>query len=307
MIFDHPELDEGVLLNALMENVADSIYFKDRACRLLRVSRKMVRDLGYEDEAAIIGKTDKELFGEDFGQKTMIDDLGVMESGNPIIGLVESRPLADGRMNWTSTTKFPLSDPDGKVVGLIGITREINDLKRVEADLQYMATHDLLTSLPNRFLFYESMEQAIRRAKRKSGQFAVLYIDLDGFKAVNDRYGHDMGDRVLKQIAARLTVSVREVDTVARMGGDEFTLILEEIQSEDDAMMVAQKIVKRLSASFEFLPDRGGVTASAGVCLYPGHGASTATLLRAADHAMYQAKNTGNTSHLFNLPKIPTG
>ena len=303
---DIPGFDDGILLNALMESVADSIYFKDRQCRILRASQKMVQDLGYADEAAILGKTDKELFGEDFGQKTMIDDLAIMESGNPIIGLVESRTLEDGTVNWTSTTKLPIYNSGGELIGLLGITREINELKQVEQDLQYLATHDILTSLPNRFLLQDVMSRTIHRVKRSKGQFAVLYVDLDGFKQVNDRYGHDAGDKVLKQIATRMTSSVRETDMVARMGGDEFAIILEEIKKTEDAMAVAQKLVEQIAKGFEFLPDRGGVTASIGVCVYPEHGKSLPTLLRAADHAMYQAKSSGNACALFEFPSGPT-
>jgi PAS domain S-box-containing protein len=119
-------LDELLLFNALMENITDSIYFKDRQCRLLRVSRKMAMSLGYAEPAEIIGKTDSTLFGEEFGQKTMIDDIQVMETGKPIIGLVEGRALPNGEVNWTSTTKLPIYDEGGNVIGLLGITREIN-------------------------------------------------------------------------------------------------------------------------------------------------------------------------------------
>ena len=207
MTDDSWQADESLLLNALMDNVADSIYFKDRRCRLQWASLKMAKDLGYDDPSEIVGKTDKELFGEEFGKKTMVDDLGVMETGQPIIGLVESRTLPNGEINWTSTTKFPIHDKSGAVIGLLGITREINELKRTEQDLHYLATHDILTSLPNRYLLFDRMENTILRARRNDTLFAVLYVDLDGFKMINDRFGHDTGDRVLKQAAALLAAA----------------------------------------------------------------------------------------------------
>lgn len=299
------ELDESDLLNALMENIADSIYFKDRRCRLVRVSRKMVLDLGYADSAEIVGKTDLELFGEKFGQKTMIDDLQVMKTCQPIIGLVESRILPDGKTNWTSTTKLPIRDKSGAVIGLLGITREINELKRAEQDLFYLATHDLLTSLPNRYLFFDRMGQTILSARRNQTVFAVLYIDLDDFKKINDCYGHDIGDLVLKQVAERLTVNVRVSDTVARMGGDEFTIILNGIKKRQDAMLVAQKIRAKLEIGFDFFPNQVKVTASIGISLYPTHGTDAALLLKAADHAMYQAKKKNNACRFFTTPKLP--
>ena len=203
MVEDFEGMDDSLILKALMENMADSIYFKDRDCRLLWVNRKLVTSLGLDDSQEIIGKTDVELFGEEFGRKTMIDDIQVMKTGQPMVGVVEFRYLPDGGVNWTSTSKLPIRDENNEVIGLLGITREINELKHAELELQFLATHDALTTLPNRYLVLDRMEQTIRRCKRNNGKFAVLYIDLDGFKGINDRFGHDAGDQVLKQIAAR--------------------------------------------------------------------------------------------------------
>src|SRR5664279_3751888 len=117
------DLSDEFLLHALMESTADSIYFKDRECRLLRVSRKMAKDLGFADPADMVGKTDIDLFGETFGQGTRLDDIAIMDMDRPIIGMIESRPMENGRTNWTLTTKLPLHDEAGGVVGLVGITR----------------------------------------------------------------------------------------------------------------------------------------------------------------------------------------
>ncbi|MDO8969578.1 MAG: PAS domain-containing protein, partial [Saprospiraceae bacterium] len=152
--------DEWVL-NALMENTGDSIYIKDRQCRLWRVSRKMAASLGFDDPADIYGKTDVELFGEEFGKKTIFDDLQIMETGQPKMAMVESYINKHGETNWTSTTKLPLLNEAGEVVGLLGITREINELKNSEIGFQWLATHDSLTSLANRFLLTDRIEQAI--------------------------------------------------------------------------------------------------------------------------------------------------
>ena len=210
-----------------MDNTPDSIYIKDRDCRLLRVSRSMARRLGYIDPAEVIGKTDIDLFGEAFGQRTFLEDRRIMDSGEPLVGLVESRPLGDAHVNWTLTTKLPLRDATGATVGLIGITREINEIKRTELDLQHLATHDTLTGLPNRYLMMDRLSQVLAHSKRAGTSFAVLFLDIDDFKAINDDHGHDFGDLVLQTMARRLVTIVRASDTVARIGGDEFVIILE--------------------------------------------------------------------------------
>src|SRR5512141_2553825 len=138
-------LDEAFLFRAFIESTPDSVYVKDRGARLRRVSRAMASNLGFAGPEALVGKSDIDLFGPDFGRRTFIEDLRVMESNEAVSGLVESRQLADGGINWTLTSKLPLHDEEGRVVGLLGVTREINELKQAELNLQYLATHDSLT------------------------------------------------------------------------------------------------------------------------------------------------------------------
>ncbi len=296
---------DNQLLNALMDNVADSIYFKDRQCRLVRVSRKMSMDLGFDDPAELVGKTDIDLFGREFGEQTIVDELQMMETGKPIIGLVESRPLPNGELNWTSTTKLPIRDQNDNVIGLLGITREINELKRAELNLQYLATHDVLTKLPNRYLLIDRIEQALTRSLRNNSHFAILYIDLDGFKEINDYCGHDVGDEVLKRSARRMRESVRSADTVARMSGDEFVIVLESVADGESAMLVAEKVRKTLRKNFDALGCQLKISASIGVSLYPEHGRAANTLLKAADRAMYIAKKEKDKCILYSPSVLP--
>jgi diguanylate cyclase (GGDEF)-like protein/PAS domain S-box-containing protein len=298
-----PQLDDILFLNALMENVSDSIYFKDRLCRLLRVSRKMALDLGYDDPSALVGQTDMELFGEDFGRKTMIDDLYIMETGKSIIGMVESHILPGGGTNWTSTTKFPLYGKHGEIIGIVGITREINELKRAELNLQYLATHDALTELPNRYLLLDRLEQCISRSSRQKTGFAMLYIDLDGFKNINDQYGHDVGDQMLRMAAGRMKNALRESDTVARMGGDEFVAILDGVDESEYVLTAAHKIRNVVGQSFDIANSNLRVTASIGISLYPEHGREASSLLKAADHAMYEAKKHKDYCAVYSMTK----
>ena len=299
------DLSDEFLFQALMESTADSIYFKDRECRLLRVSRKMAKDLGFADPADMVGKTDIDLFGETFGQGTRLDDIAIMDMDRPIIGMIESRPMENGRTNWTLTTKLPLHDEAGGVVGLVGITREINEIRQTEVALQHLATHDTLTDLPNRFLMVDRLGQLLARAKRSDTEFAVLFMDIDGFKGVNDSYGHEVGDMLLRDVAERLAKNVRQSDTVARIGGDEFVIILERVHKVAEADVVADKVRRALAAPFALRNHEINVTVSIGISFYPENGADADTLLRAADYAMYLAKREGGNRHLTCLPGLP--
>jgi diguanylate cyclase (GGDEF)-like protein/PAS domain S-box-containing protein len=293
------EFNDTNLFQSIMDNTADSVYFKDRNCRLIRVSRRMADSLGFNHPDELIGKTDIELFGKEFGERTRLQDLKVMETGQPIIGLVESRRKPDGKDNWTSTTKLPLRNGKGEIYGLFGITREINELKQVENDLQFLATHDVLTSLPNRYLLFDRMEQAIFRAQRNATSIAILFVDLDDFKNINDSYGHAVGDLILVQIATQLKRHIRELDTVSRFGGDEFVIVLEQVQDENEVRQIARRIVKDIYSNAGIDPVIPPVTVSIGISLFPQHGKNITRLMWCADNAMYRAKIRKNAFEMY--------
>jgi diguanylate cyclase (GGDEF)-like protein len=252
----------------------------------------MAESLGFSEPSELVGKTDIDLFGPAFGQRTLMEDLRIMESDTPIIGLVESRQVGDST-NWTLTTKVPLHDAMGAVVGLMGITREINELKRTELDLQHLATHDPLTGLPNRYLMTDRLRQVLAYSERTATRFGVLFIDVDDFKGINDARGHEYGDAVLRSIGATLVRTVRGSDTVARIGGDEFVIILESIGQSADAGAVAAKILRSIAEPFTIKRRKVQVTVSIGVAIFPDNGRDAELLLRAADYAMYMAKGEG--------------
>jgi diguanylate cyclase (GGDEF)-like protein/PAS domain S-box-containing protein len=287
------QLTDDFFFRAMMDTTQDSIYIKDRECRLIRVSRSMAQRLGYADPDDLKGKTDIDLFGEVFGQRTFLEERRVIESGEPLIGVVESRPLGDAHVNWTLTSKTPLRDATGAIVGLIGITREINELKRTELDLQHLATHDMLTGLPNRFLLMDRLAQLLAHSQRTKTRFAVLFLDVDDFKTINDDNGHDFGDLVIEAMASRLVDNVRASDTVARVGGDEFVIVIEALGSREDATVVATKIREHLARPMTLQRRRVTATVSIGLSFFPENGEDTEVLVRAADYAMYLAKRAG--------------
>jgi diguanylate cyclase (GGDEF)-like protein/PAS domain S-box-containing protein len=180
---------------------------------------------------------------------------------------------------------------------LVAISFDISERKRAEARIQYLATHDPLTGLPNRVLLADRLSHAIASAARQGGFVAVLFVDLDGFKAVNDNLGHLFGDRVLKAVASKLAQAVRESDTVARLGGDEFIVILEGLQHADEASAVARKIGHALVRPLKIERRVLKPACSIGISLYPAHGTEVDALLKCADSAMYKAKNKGGNRY----------
>ncbi|MDH5297484.1 MAG: GGDEF domain-containing protein, partial [Desulfobulbaceae bacterium] len=184
----------------------------------------------------------------------------------------------------------PLWGDDGSLEGIIESSRDITDRKRVEEKLRYLAHFDTLTGIPNRQLFYDRMRQAIAWSKRQRKCFALFFIDLDGFKSINDTLGHEAGDLLLKEVAGRLSGLLRQADTVARMGGDEFTVILMEMGAEGDAQVVLRKIVERLVEPYLLKGKQCTVGASVGVALFPRDGDSSEALIAKADAEMYAVK-----------------
>jgi diguanylate cyclase (GGDEF)-like protein/PAS domain S-box-containing protein len=178
----------------------------------------------------------------------------------------------------------------GEKIYLQAIARDITERKRSEEHLRYIATHDLLTGLPNRVLFYDRLEHAISLAKREGKRLAVLFFDINNFKNVNDTFGHQVGDQILAIAAERLRSNWRESDTLARMGGDEFTFILENLTSHEGAWVVARKIMDVLSVPIFIEGIEISLTATVGISFYPEHGEDVETLLSRADTAMYRGK-----------------
>lgn len=188
---------------------------------------------------------------------------------------------------------------DGKKIQIVVVVHDITERKQLLDNLQHMAHFDELTSLPNRALFFDRLRRALADARRHGSGFALLFVDLDGFKAVNDAHGHQFGDQLLNEVARRMEQCVRESDTVARMGGDEFAIILGDVNDADDARLVAQKIINSLSTPLSLDGKECHVGASIGISLYPQDGESSESMLTNADSAMYSAKSKGKNTFSF--------
>jgi diguanylate cyclase (GGDEF)-like protein/PAS domain S-box-containing protein len=201
---------------------------------------------------------------------------------------------ADGEAIVEEVTVAPVPGPGGAPVSIVAVLRDITERRRLQERLERLAHYDSLTGLPNRALFFDRLEGAVARARREERIFALLFIDLDGFKAVNDSHGHDAGDFLLAQVAMKLKAAIRDSDTAGRMGGDEFTVLLENISRPDDALAIADKIRASLTEPID-IPAGSSVAvgASVGVAVFPENGADGETIFKAADSAMYADKIAG--------------
>ena len=191
-------------------------------------------------------------------------------------------------------------DELGEITHYVGIFSDISERKAVEARIEYLAHHDTLTGLPNRLLLKDRMEQAIVHGERSGRKIALLFVDLDRFKAVNDSYGHPVGDILLREAAQRLQSCVRESDTISRHGGDEFLVVLNDLQDSQIPAQVATKIMATLAEAFHIEGHEANISASIGIAVYPEDGAGFDELLKKADIAMYHAKEAGRNAFRFH-------
>ncbi|MGE5095350.1 MAG: putative bifunctional diguanylate cyclase/phosphodiesterase, partial [Betaproteobacteria bacterium] len=205
----------------------------------------------------------------------------------------------DGSIHWMANRAQVYRDESGWAQRVVGVVMDITDRKMAEQRVAHMAHHDALTGLPNRVLLRDRIQQAIAHAHRAGTKIAVLFIDLDRFKTINDSLGHQLGDRLLQSVASRILVCVREGDTVARVGGDEFVIVIPGIETSADASTVAAKILEVLGNAFHLHGNDLHVGASVGISLYPSDGADAETLMRNADTAMYVAKDAGRGNFKF--------
>ncbi len=199
---------------------------------------------------------------------------------------------------------FPMSLAVAEIISsdehyFVGLVSDLSERKKNEAAIKKLAHFDVVTGLPNRILFFDRFDNALAQAKRHSQKLAILFIDLDGFKNINDTLGHITGDTLLKKVATRLLKSIREVDTVARFGGDEFVVLLTDVKNEKNIALVADKILARLSEPFIIDVESCKISASIGVSMYPNDHTEKDSLISQADIAMYAAKNGGKNNYRF--------
>ncbi|HET7831744.1 MAG TPA: diguanylate cyclase [Gallionella sp.] len=209
----------------------------------------------------------------------------------------------DGSLITVMQNVSPLYNNRGEITHFLSIQQDVSEKKELEREIEYLAYYDALTGLPNRVLFNDRMHHGVSQAKRSKSSLALLFVDLDGFKKVNDMYGHAAGDRLLKLVAGRLRSCVRESDTVARLAGDEFTVLLRDVTDEAGLKRVAGKILECVARHYDLGGCSVTVTASVGISLFPQHTTAADKLLVYADEAMYLAKQAGKNNYRFYQQK----
>jgi diguanylate cyclase (GGDEF)-like protein/PAS domain S-box-containing protein len=205
----------------------------------------------------------------------------------------------DGSIKHLIGNAAPLRDASGKVYGAVAAFIDITARRTMEEQIRRMAHFDSLTSLPNRILLMDRLEQALAISQRNQSKTGVIFMDLDNFKDVNDKLGHHVGDMLLQQVSERIRASLREVDTVSRLGGDEFVVVLPELRQIEDARIIGQKLLKAVDGEYIVSGERLLITPSLGISIYPDHADDASTLIRIADKAMYHAKQSGRNTYRF--------
>ncbi len=296
-ITEHKHAEDQLRLAArVFDRAGEGIVVTDAKQVILTVNEAFTNVTGYSAEE-VIGKTPGVLASGKHNEEFYLDMWTRLKSQGWWQGEVWNR-RKNGEIYPEWLTVNSVKDTEGRTVNYVGIFSDITIVKESQRRVEFLATHDELTSLPNRALFHDRVRQAIARSERTEATFAVLFIDLDNFKVVNDSMGHAAGDDLLMEIARRMRECVRGSDTVARFGGDEFAMLLEGA-SVADAELTARRIAEAMERPHLIGRQSLYPSASIGICLYPNDGRDVETLLKNADSAMYQAKDGGKNTHHF--------
>lgn len=283
------------LLSVAMNKATQAIFITTHDGKIIWFNHALTVISGYS--AQEIMDSTPHLFSSGSYEKAFWEDMwrDIMD-GKVWNGDVLNR-RKDGALYSVLQSITPMYDEEGNVSHFLCLQQDVSEKKELEQKIEYLAYHDILTGLPNRTLFNDRMNQAITQAKRDQAEFSLLFVDLDGFKDVNDMHGHAAGDQLLQMVAERLRSCVREGDTVARLGGDEFIVLLRDVSDHAGLMNITQKIIERIADRYELGDAIANVTASIGISRYPRDAVLAEKLLTCADEAMYAAKHGGKNRY----------
>jgi len=296
--------EDLMLASHVYEHTIEGIMVTDIKGQILSVNPAFTSITGYSAEEAI-GNTPRLLKSNKHDQQFYKQMWHSLITHGSWKGEIWNRRKS-GEIYPERLTISTIKDPNGKAHRYTAIFYDITDIKESEDKIRHRAFHDPLTELPNRLLFQDRLLQAIAHAKRSGSQLAIMFMDVDYFKNLNDSLGHHMGDIFLHRLATQLTDIIRTEDTVSRVGGDEFTILLTQISSEADAASIANKILTLFKSPFELGGHNIHLGASIGIALYPNDGGDTEVLIRNADTAMYHAKERGRNNYQFFTTEMET-
>ena len=306
------EVDEAIslrqlCLEALIACPEERVFFTDREGRGILVSAGSLPALatGGHPES-VVGKTSQDLFGSEFAQVVDPEVARIVETGETVVGKVKCISLPGLPDMWLQTTKMPLRDASGKIIGMFGISRDLTSQIEAEHALEHQALHDALTGLPNRALIQDRLVQMLARSRRHHQSGAVMFLDLDNFKDVNDTLGHQAGDQLLVAVAERLSNALRECDTVGRLGGDEFVVLVDGESMDAGLGVISDRILDVLRTPFEIAASISPITVSVSIGVAQAFRQSPDELMRDADIALYQAKAAGKGCAILFAPMMQT-
>lgn len=285
---------ERLCMRNLLASSQERIFFKDRESRFLFVSAGWL--CAYQSERSLedlIGKTDFDIFSNAHAVEAFEDEQRIIRTGEPVVGKLQRETFHDRPDAWSSTTKQPLVDESGEIIGTFGISRDVTAQIDAQQALSYQALHDSVTGLANRPALMERVLHALGDREGRSARLALFFIDLDDFKSINDTLGHEVGDRVLRDVGRSLTRISRRGDTVARLGGDEFVLLSTGLRDGDDVELICDRVMRAVGAPQHDGPHDLTVTCSLGAVVTSECSAGPDELLQQADIAMYAAKRSG--------------
>ena len=274
---------ERLCIRNLLAAREERVFFKDLEGRFLLVSAGWLAAEGQgRPLESVIGKTDFDIFSRPHAIAALEDEQRVISTGEPMVGKVERETFDDREDSWVSTTKLPLLSDDGRIIGTFGIARDVT-----------AQMHDPMTGLANRVALIDRLTQALVTLERRPSQLGVLFLDIDTFKSINDTHGHDVGDRVLVEIARRLTGISRRFDTVARYGGDEFAILCTSLHDYQDMRLIGRRVLEAVCTPVEEGDSTLPISSSVGAVITSDAAADPEELLQLADAAMYSAKRRG--------------
>ena len=309
-------LDQDIL-RTLTDNLPDMLWVKDVEGRYLFANKAICESLLMaKDTSEPIGKTDvffalRERATQPdnegwhtFGELCFNSDEVVIENNTPM--RFEEYGNVKGQLLYLEVHKAPFHDEEGNILGTVGSGRDITEMMQMKEELvkqkdtlYYQAHHDPLTDLPNRLLFQDRLDQALLKTRRSKHNVALLFIDLDNFKNINDAFGHDRGDLILQMIAKRINQSIRETDTLSRLGGDEFTLIIDDMLELSNITSITETILRVIQEPVTVNETQHYISASIGICISCNKDISSTLMLKHADSAMYKAKECGRNTYRF--------